>query len=150
MTEDLIKATGELTLTLKDSVGNVKQEVHVPNIVVTVGKNFIASRMSGTSQAVMSHMAIGTSNANLVAANTTLATEVARVALATAGGTVAGSVVSYSAEFGPDTPNLGAAIVEAGIFNASSAGTMLCRTTFDVINKADQDTLTINWNVTIN
>lgn len=150
MSEELIKATGELTLTLTDSVGTVKQKVHVPNIVVTAGKDFIASRMAGASQAVMSHMAIGSSNANLVAANTTLATEVVRVALATAGGTVAGSVVSFTAVFGPGTPALGAAVVEAGIFNAASAGTMLCRTTFDVINKGDEDTLTINWNVTIN
>jgi len=42
------------------------------------------------------------------------------------------------------------AVTEAGIFNASSAGTMLCRTTFSVINKAAADTLGITWTVTVN
>lgn len=148
MNTDNLKATGELTLTVRDKFGNVKQKVTVPNLVVTAGKDYIASRMVGTSLATMTHMAIGTNNANLIAANTTLGTEVARVALDSSSAT--GSVVSYAATFPADTPDGGAAVVEAGIFNAASAGTMLCRTTFNVINKADQDSLTINWNITIN
>lgn len=145
MNEELIKATGEVTITLHDENGQIKEQRHVPNLVVTVGKNFIASRMVGTTPAVMSHMAIGTSSTTAAAANTTLGTEVGR---STATASVSNAVVSYSSTFAAGTGT--GAIVEAGIFNAESAGTMLCRTTFSVINKAPADSLTINWNVTIN
>ena len=144
--EDFLKATGELEITLKDEFGNIKQTIMVPNLVVTVGKTFIASRMVGTSAATMSHMAIGTSSTTPAAANTTLGAEAGRVTLASA--TSSTNVVSYSATFGAGTGT--GAIVEAGILNAGTAGTLLCRTTFSVINKGANDTLTINWNVTIN
>ena len=42
------------------------------------------------------------------------------------------------------------AITEAGILNASSSGTLLCRTVFSVINKGAADTLGITWTVTVN
>lgn len=144
--EEFLKATGKLDIILKDSDGNIKQELHVPNLVVTVGKNFIASRMVGTSSPVMNHMAIGTNATAPVSANTTLGTEVARVALSSA--TATANTVSYSATFPAGTGT--GAITEAGIFNAASSGTLLCRTTFAVVNKAASDVLTINWNVTIN
>ncbi len=146
MIHDSIKATGALGIVLYDANYRVKQEIFIPNLVVTVGKNLIASRLVGTSSNVMSHMAVGTSNTNLVAANTTLASELARTALTS--GTASGNVVTYSATFNTGVGT--GALVEAGIFNASSAGTMLCRTTFAVINKEASDILTINWNVTIN
>lgn len=145
MNEELIKATGEVTITLRDEHGLIKEQRHVPNLVVTVGKNFIASRMIGTTPAVMSHMAIGTSSTAPAAANTALGAEVGR---STATASVSNAVVSYSSTFAAGTGT--GAIVEAGIFNAASAGTMLCRTTFSVINKAAADSLTVNWNVTIN
>ena len=41
------------------------------------------------------------------------------------------------------------ALTEAGIFNASSSGTMLCRTEFSVVNKGASDSMTITWTVTV-
>ena len=41
------------------------------------------------------------------------------------------------------------AITEAGLFNASSSGTMLCRTVFSVVNKGASDAMTITWTVTV-
>jgi len=41
------------------------------------------------------------------------------------------------------------AITEAGILNAASAGTLLCRTTFPVVNKAAGDSIAITWVVTV-
>jgi hypothetical protein len=55
--------------------------------------------------------------------------------------------VSYAATFPAGTGT--GAVVEAGIFNASSAGTMLCRTTFDVVNKGADDAMSVTWTVTI-
>lgn len=152
--ESNLKMTGELTLTLRDEFGNIKQVQHVPNLVVTAGKGFIASRMASAGTGVMSHMAIGTNATAVVAGDTTLGAsgtnEVARVELAVSGGTPSGSTVAYSATFPAGTPGTAQAITEAGIFNANSAGTMLCRTVFSVINKGTLDSLTVNWNITIN
>ena len=41
------------------------------------------------------------------------------------------------------------AITEAGIFNASTNGTMLCRTVFPVVTKQAGDTIAITWKVTV-
>ncbi len=146
-TEDLIKATGALELVLTGEDGQVKDRINVNNLVVTVGKNFIASRMVGTASTVMSHMAVGTSNTAPAAGNTTLGTEVGRAAFSV-GASATNNVVSYTAIFGPGTGT--GALVEAGIFNAGAAGTMLARTVFAAINKGASDSLTINWNITIN
>lgn len=148
MVTDSIKATGKLDVYLYNASGEIKQAFSVPNLVVTVGKNLIASRLIGTSDTVMSHIAIGDSDNSLVTANTALDSELARSALAVGYPTRTNNTVTYSASFAEGVGT--GAIVEAGIFNASSAGTMLCRTTFPVINKEASDYLTINWNVTIN
>jgi len=103
--------------------------------------------MAGTSANVMSHMAIGTGSTAAAAGNTTLGTESARVALTST--TVTGPAIAYVASFPAGTPASLTAITEAGIFNASSAGTMLCRTVFAVVNKDVNDTMSITWTVTM-
>ena len=146
MITEHITATGKLEVTVYDSNNHIKQQLVIPNLVVTVGKNFIADRMIGTSSAVMSHMAVGTSNVNLVAANMTLDSELTRVALTSA--TRTNNVIRYIATYLPGDAT--GSLTEAGIFNDDTAGTMLCRTVFAVVSKEAADTLTINWDVTIN
>jgi hypothetical protein len=152
--KELVKATGKLNIEIKGPDGKVKESVYIPNLVVTTGKNFIANRMKDTvsgftQKAQMSHMAVGISNTAPNVADTTLADELARVALTTAGGSVASAVVTYAATFNPGTGT--GAIVEAGIFNddGTPGGDMLCRTTFAVVNKGADDTMSITWTVTI-
>lgn len=139
MIQDNIKATGHVTVRLNGEIIN-----EIPNLVVTAGKNFIASRMTGSTTA-MSHMAIGSTNTAAAAGDTGLGGELGRVALSSSSTT--GAVTTYSATFPAGTGT--GAVVEAGIFNASSSGTMLCRTTFAVVNKGANDTLTITWQITI-
>ena len=146
MINDSIKLTGELKLTLTRPDGHVKHEVIVPNLVVTTGKNFIASRMKDATATAMTHMAIGTGSTAAAAGNTTLGNEAGRVALTST--TVSTNNVAYVATFPAGTGT--GAITEAGLFNASSSGTLLCRTVFSVINKAAADTLGITWTVTVN
>jgi len=146
-TNEKIIATGELKIVVTAPDGTVKHEQEVKNLVVTAGLGFIASRMAGTSAAVMSHMAIGTGSTAAAAGNTTLGTESARVALTST--TPTGAAVAYVATFPAGTPASLTAITEAGIFNASSAGTMLCRTVFSVVNKDAGDTMSITWTVTM-
>lgn len=135
-----IKMTGKLTIAMN---GKVIREID--NLVVTVGKNFVASRMVGVSSNVMSHMAVGTGGTAAAAGDTTLVTEVARVAITS--GTSSTNVVTYVATFPAGTGT--GALVEAGMLNAASVGTLLCRTVFSVINKGASDSMTITWTVTV-
>tara|TARA_R100001224_G_C3891865_1_gene105273 strand:+ start:58 stop:498 length:441 start_codon:yes stop_codon:yes gene_type:complete len=145
MLNDSIKLVGQLKLTLTRPSGHVKHEIIVPNLVVTTGKNFIASRIKDASATAMTHMAIGTGSTAAAAGNTALGSEAGRVALTST--TVTDNAVAYVATFPAGTGT--GAITEAGLLNASSSGTLLCRTVFSVINKASADTLGITWTVTV-
>lgn len=144
--KETLKLTGKLNIVLTDETGKVKDTRQVDNLVVSSGLTFIASRMAGTSSSVMSHMALGSGTTNPAAGDTDLETMIAaRVALTST--TPSNNTVAYVASFGAGIST--GAITEAGIFNASTSGTMLCRTKFDVINKDTQDTMTITWTVTL-
>jgi hypothetical protein len=146
-TNEQLVATGTLKITVTAPDGAIKQEQEVKNLVVTTGLGFIASRMKDATATVMSHMAIGTGTTTAATGNTALVTESARVALTST--TVTGSSIAYVATFPAGTPASLTAVTEAGIFNASSAGTMLCRTVFAVVNKDVGDTMSITWTVTM-
>lgn len=147
MFTDNIKPRGTLSIQLTGPDGSLKYNEEVTNLVVTAGKNWIAGRMYDTGiPDEMSHMAVGTNNTAAAAGDTALNTEAARVALTST--TVSTNTVEYVATFGAGTGT--GALVEAGILNAASSGTMLCRTVFSVVNKGADDTLTITWTITIN
>ena len=149
MLNENIKAQGQLEIVLRDSKNNIKSTLNVPNLVVTVGKSYIASRISSNTANVMSHMEIGTNATVPDATNTTLGFPVAnsRTALNISGGTVTSTQVVYTAVFGAGVGT--GPLTEAGIFNAASVGLMLCRTTFPLVNKDVSDSLTISWKLTI-
>lgn len=143
--KDSSKVTGSVNVVVRGEDGAVKQEFTVPNLVVDSGLDFIASRMQGVTDAVMSHMAVGTGTTAADAADTTLETEAARVALFAT--TVTDNAVAYVATYPAGTGT--GALTEAGIFNDATAGEMLCRTVFSVINKGAADSMTVTWTVTI-
>ena len=143
MVIDDLKLTGALKISLNDEI------VHqCDNLVVTAGKNWVAGRFKdGSIPAEMSHMAIGSADTAPAAGNTALVTELNRIALTTDGGTVSTNTVQYDASW--TSAAAAYAIKEAGIFNAASGGTMLARTTFAVINKGTDDTVSISWTITV-
>jgi hypothetical protein len=150
--QENLKMSGKLTISVFDREGNLKSAQTVPNLVVTAGKNYIAARMAGASgvgQYVMNTMAIGTGTGTPAAGDTTLGTEAGRVATTSFSAT--NNTITATATFAAGTGT--GAITEAGIFNPSSAGasggTMLCRTTFPVVNKASGDSISITWTVTV-
>ena len=140
-----LKATGSVNIVVRSEDGKISQELTVPSLVVATGLNYIASRMKDASATAMSHMAVGTGTTAAAAGNTALVTESARVALTSS--TVTSGSISYVASYAAGTGT--GALTEAGIFNASSSGTLLCRTLFSVINKGSADTMTITWTITI-
>ena len=142
---DETKATGKLTVEIKDKDGKVKDSREVKTLVVQAGLDFIASRMKETTADVMSHMGIGTGSSAAASSDTTLGTEAARQALTST--TVNNNAVSYVASFAAGSGT--GAITEAGVLNAASGGTLLCRTVFSVVNKGASDSMTITWTITI-
>jgi len=140
MLNDDLKLTGKLTIAIN---GETVKEV--PNLVVTAGKGYVASRMKDTSATAMSHMAIGSGTTPAAASQTALVSELARTALTST--TVSGADIVYVDTFAAGTGT--GAVKEAAILNASSGGTMLCRTVFSVVNKGANDAMTITWTVTV-
>lgn len=143
--KDSSKVTGSVNVVVRGDDGAIKQEFTVPNLVVDTGLDYIASRMKDTSDTAMTHMAVGTGTTAADAADTALETEAARETLTST--TVTSNAVAYVATFAAGTGT--GALTEAAILNASSGGTMLCRTVFSVINKGASDSMTVTWTVTI-
>ena len=144
MLNDQLKVTGDVVVEITGADGQIKDRREIKNLVVATGKTFIAGRMVGTPTA-MSHMAVGSSTAAAANGDTALGTSLGRVALTSA--TSSGAVVTYVATFPPGTGT--GAVVEAGVFNDASAGTMLCRTVFAVVNKGADDAMSITWAITV-
>lgn len=141
---ETLKLKGELHVVLTRQDG-AKEEFDFKNLVVDTGLNFIVSRMKDATATAMSHMAIGSGTTAAAAADAALGSELGRVSLTST--TVTDNTVTYVASFPAGTGT--GAVTEAGLFNASSAGTMLCRTVFPVVNKQTGDSMTITWTVTV-
>jgi hypothetical protein len=145
MINDNLALTGALTISLNNEV---VQETN--NLVVTVGKNWVADRMNNVNT-VMTHMAVGkdttpnSGGTEVLPANTALADEVDRNVLTST--TVSGNTIAYACTW--TAGDATAAITEAGIFDAATGGDMLARTKFAVVNKGVTDSLTITWTITI-
>lgn len=144
MNENL-KATGQLTI--EHWTGDGVKNTTTHNLVVSVGKGFIISRMVGTASAVMSHMGLGTGSTTPTALNTALQAQINSRVVFDSVNSVA-NTVTYKTTFLPGVAT--GAITEAGIFNAATNGTMLARATFAVQNKAAGDTVIVTWAITIN
>lgn len=149
MINEKLKLSGEVSLVLTDKNGNVKDQRDIKNLVVNTGLAFIISRMVGTTKGVMSHMALGSGTAAAAAGQTDLVSMLgAREVLDST--TILGTLnekVQYVASF--EAGDATGAVTEAGLFNASAGGDMLCRTVFPVVNKAADDMLTVTWTVTL-
>ena len=145
MINDGFNLKGKVEVRLNDEVVR-----NIDNLVVTDGKEFVASIMIKTtsnSPAAMTHMGIGSGSTSAAAGNSALESQLGRVALTGGTGTVSGAVVTYVATFPAGTGT--GAVTEAGILNASSSGDLLCRTVFSVVNKGASDSMTITWTVTV-
>lgn len=145
MINEGLKLRGDVALVLRDKDGNVKSEQKVKNLIVDTGLNFICDRMKDDETA-MTHMALGSGTTAAAAGDTALGTQLGSRELLDSS-TVTNNQIVYVASF--EAGDATGAVTEAGIFNAASGGTMLCRTVFSVVNKAADDTLTVNWTITL-
>ena len=145
MINEGLKLRGDVALVLRDKDGNIKDERTIENLIVDTGLNFICDRMKDDETA-MTHMALGSGTTAAAAGDTSLESQLgSREALDSS--TVTNNQIVFVASF--EASDATGAVTEAGIFNSASGGTMLCRTVFSVVNKAADDTLTVNWTITL-
>jgi hypothetical protein len=144
---DGLKISGHVKYELRDSNGNVKDTWENKNLVVTVGKNYLAAWLVAASQAgyFMQFIQLGEGTAAPTASDTVLETPLTpRVA-----GTLSSSTSVWTnvAVFAPGvaTGNL----TEAGLFSLTTGGTMFSRQVFSLRTKQAGDTLTVTWNLTL-
>lgn len=141
---DSLKLVGTLKVVLSDSEGNIKEEHDFKNLVVDAGKAFVINALIASSTSPFDYIAIGEGTTIPSSVNTSLETELTRTTFSS---TTTTSSVTMTAVFAPGVGT--GAITEAGIFNAVSGGTMLSRTTFDVVTKTASDQLSIIWTINL-
>ena len=151
MINEKLKLSGQVNIVLRNAAGQIKDEREIRNLVVNTGLGYIASRITGATKGVMSHMALGAGTTTAAAGQTDLVTTLgSRESLdsTTISGTNLEKVV-YVASF--EAGDATGAVTEAGIFNSGASGTgdMLCRTAFPVVNKAADDTMVVSWTLTL-
>ena len=141
-----LRATGALSIVLNRENGETT-ELHLKNLVVASGLNFIVNRMKDPLVAVMSHMSVGEDTTAAVTGNTDLGSQIVGSRVALTSTAVVDNTITYVATFDAGVGT--GAVTEAGVFNADTGGTMLCRTVFPVVNKQAGDSMTVTWTVTV-
>ena len=144
---------GTVSITVLDKDGQVKESRTVSNKIVYDGTMVIASLLSDTPLPMPSHIACGTGTTTPLLNDTKLEAEVAIVPLDKAGTRVENNV-TFVATFGPNTPDVDLTpVTEVGIWCIDPADNnqkyLLNRATFAVVNKTRDDTIIINWIVTV-
>lgn len=144
-----IKVVGEVEGTLLDEKGQIKERFKAKNLVVNNGKYGIAAQLMGTPDIPKpTYMGIGSGSTAPAVTDTALGTELTtsgtRASVTT---TRSNNVISFVASFGAGVGT--GAVQEAGLFTASTAGSMYSRVTFSTINKGASDTLQLTWTYTI-
>lgn len=116
------------------------------NVVTTVGKEFIVDSFQNSVELeLMNYIGIGTSSTAEGAGDTALGTEVESRCTGTQ---TENGATTYRTSC-TITAASARALVEAGLFSASTSGVMFARKTFSVINLATSDSITITWDITI-
>lgn len=144
--KDNFKVHGAVTLVLQKADGGAIASRY-NNMVLDSGIDFLCDSFGlNARQGIMSHIAVGTGTTEVKATDTALDAELTRkqcTYVHTKGSTKLTVQTTFNA--GEAT----GAITEAGVANASSAGTFFDRVVFPVINKGASDILTVTFEITL-
>lgn len=133
-------------------LGNYQYVKFGRNKIVNTGLALAAGLLNGSgSPTTPVYIAVGTGTNAVSATDTALQTESSTSGLTRATSTVSlqtTTVTNDTAQWLKSFSVTGTvSVTESGVFNASSAGTMLCRQTFSAIGVVNGDTLQITWKV---
>lgn len=129
-------------------------ERQVENLVVDAGKAGVASRINGAGgEAAFTYIAVGTGTIAPAAGDTALGTEIIDSGLARANSTASRVTTDVTNDTAQDQHTFSVtgtkAVTESGVFNAASAGTLLCRQTFSAVNVVNGDSLQVTWKIDV-
>lgn len=142
MLEDNLELKGTLQFFIGEEL---VQTVH--NTVVTVGKQYLAGIIAAGTAYAATWMQLGTGTNAVVVGDTDV-----QIATGTrVQGTLTSSGTSFiiDSTFPAGNPATQQNITEAGIFTASTAGTMFARSVFPSVTKPTTDALRIVWTITV-
>lgn len=131
--------------------GNFGDFRQISNLITNAGAAGVASRINGAgSEAAFTYIAVGTGATAANVADTTLQTELATSGLSRAAATASRVTTDVTNDTARNavtfTVSGTAAVVESGVLNAGSGGTLLNRQTFSALNVVNGDSLTITHN----
>jgi hypothetical protein len=115
----------------------------VADVLTNNGEDWVAQRLAGSgalSSNAGTHGAMGTAAGAAAKSDTTIGTEVETRGSTTVSVTGSGASAKYQAVW-TQTATATRAIVEAGLFTASSAGTMLTSHDFSAVNLNSGDSI---------
>ena len=148
-----IKVRGFLRLQVKDKDGNLLQDTGFSeNLVTNAGLAAIAGLVGNTgSITAFTYLAVGTSSTAAAASQTTLVAEITDTGLARASATVSRSTTTATNDTLQFdyvwTASGSKSILEVGVFNASSGGTMLARKVITQVDVVNTNTLTATYKI---
>lgn len=150
--DDVFKSNGIFNLIARNPDGKIRDVRIVHNLITTTGKAGLASRIGGSgAEAAFTYLAVGVGTTAAAVGNTTLETEITDSGLARVNATasrVTTSVTNDTAQLVTTFTVTGTkAVTEAGILNASSVGTLLCRQVFTAVNVVNGDSLQLTYKV---
>lgn len=147
MGDGYVKIVGIWDIKLYGPNGELKAHRNGNNVITSLGKELLATTLKSSvvsAANTIRYIAIGTDATAETSADTALGVEVARVSgvVSYTSGAIYEVVASFAAGTGTGT------IVEYGLLNTSSAGTLFSRDTEDAITKGASDSLTVIAQVT--
>ena len=128
--------------------GRLLKKIEKHNLVTSAGRNLVRSLLTTADTTALTHMGVGTGTTAPASLDTALETEVARPALTQINNTDTGEF-ECKLFLDASTAN-GSDLTEAGLFTASSGGTLFARVTHDAISKSSAITITYTWTVAVN
>lgn len=134
MFKSSVTLTGRLIIKKFNEKNELVYSTEIPNLVVTTGKEFIASRIVGDDYDPMGYMSIGDDASIAALSQTTLINELSRVAITST--EITGSSVKFNALFEAGSGT--GSIVEAGIFNKDETSVI----TFDAASAVGSNIIT--------
>lgn len=140
------KAKGTVLFEAIDpKTGEVLRTIATHNMIVNAGLNFTCQAISRTTTPI-GYLAAGTGSTAVAAGQTTLATEIDRVALLGYDDVSPGAIV-FRGIFEANEAN--GNLIEFGLFNDATAGTMFCRTVLGLAFTKDTSiSLRVTWTIT--
>lgn len=147
--QERLSLVGRVTFRLFDKNGRLKYEDVVENGITDDGYDLVAQLLAGAGGNKLSHVGIGDDGTAFASTQTDLLGTSYRksASYAHTGGTV---IFTMTASWGVNEPIAGTfGVQETGLFNAATGGDMLSRLTRSVLNKQADDTLEVEYEITM-